>query len=212
MDFIHPLATEYVEKYSEATPSYLKAMYESTLTLHPHAHLQSSWNQGGFLSILSKLLQPKAILEIGTFTGFSSLCLAEGLTGSGVLHTIELRAEDAQKAAEYFALSPKANQLHIHTGDAKQIIPTLSPTWDIVFIDADKTGYIEYYELVLPMLNAHGLIIVDNVLFHGEVLEAPINGKSAKAIQAFNEHILADHRTEQSMLTIRDGLTLIRKK
>jgi len=212
MDFIHPLATEYVEKYSEATPSYLKAMYESTLALHPHAHLQSSWNQGGFLSILSKLLQPKAILEIGTFTGFSSLCLAEGLADSGELHTIELRAEDAQKAAEYFTLSPKANQLHIHTGDAKQIIPTLSPTWDIVFIDADKTGYIEYYELVLPMLNPHGLIIVDNVLFHGEVLEAPINGKSAKAIQAFNEHVLADHRTEQSMLTIRDGLTLIRKK
>ena len=212
MDFIHPLATEYVEKYSEATPSYLRAMYESTLTSHPHAHLQSSWNQGGFLSILSKLIQPKAILEIGTFTGFSSLCLAEGLTDDGVLHTIELRAEDGQKAADYFTLSPNANQLNVHIGEAKQIIPTLSTNWDIVFIDADKTGYIEYYELVLPMLNENGLIIVDNVLFHGEVLEAPIHGKSAKAIQAFNEHVLADPRTEQSMLTIRDGLTLIRKK
>ncbi len=212
MDFIHPLATEYVEKYSEATPGYLRAMYESTLIAHPHAHLQSSWNQGGFLSILSKLIQPNAILEIGTFTGFSSLCLAEGLADNGILHTIELRAEDGKKAAEYFKLSPKANKLHVHIGDAKQIIPTLPHTWDIVFIDADKTGYIEYYELVLPMLNQNGLIIVDNVLFHSEVLEAPINGKSAKAIQAFNEHILADTRTEQSMLTIRDGLTLIRKK
>ena len=212
MEFINPIANTYINDYSQATPSYLKQMYEATLTSHKHGHLQSSWHQGGFLSFMSKLMRPLYILEIGTFTGFSSLCLAEGLADNGILHTIELRAEDGKKAAEYFKLSPKANKLHVHIGDAKQIIPTLPHTWDIVFIDADKTGYIEYYELVLPMLNQNGLIIVDNVLFHSEVLEAPINGKSAKAIQAFNEHILADTRTEQSMLTIRDGLTLIRKK
>lgn len=212
MDFIHPLATDYLEKYSEATPSYLRAMYDATSNAHPHAHLQSSWNQGGFLSMLSKIQQPTSILEIGTFTGFSSLCLVEGLTSEGILHTIELRSEDAEKAISYFKQSPRANQMHVHTGDAKSIIPTLPNSWDLVFIDADKTGYINYYELVLPKLNPNGLIIVDNVLFHGEVLEAPIQGKSAKAIQAFNEHVLNDSRTEQTILSLRDGLTLIRKK
>lgn len=212
MDFIHPLATDYLEKYSEATPGYLRPMYDATSSAHPHAHLQSSWNQGGFLSMLSKIQQPSTILEIGTFTGFSSLCLAEGLTSNGVLHTIELRKEDAEKAISYFTQSPRGHQMQVHTGDAKLIIPTLPFTWDLVFIDADKTGYIDYYELVLPKLNPNGLIIVDNVLFHGEVLEAPIQGKSAKAIQAFNEHVLSDPRTEQTILSLRDGLTLIRKK
>jgi predicted O-methyltransferase YrrM len=212
MDFINPLANDYLDKYSEATPSYLRAMYDATMNAHPHAHLQSSWHQGGFLSMLSKIKNPSYILEIGTFTGFSSLCLAEGLVENGALHTIELRAEDAITAIEYFKQSPRASQLKVHTGDAKAIIPTLTPLWDIVFIDADKTGYIDYYELVLPRLNNDGLIIVDNVLFHGEVLAPTINGKSAKAIQAFNEHVLNDARTEQTMLSIRDGLTLIRKK
>ncbi|MCX6202857.1 MAG: O-methyltransferase [Bacteroidetes bacterium] len=212
MDFINPLANDYTEKYSNATPSYLKSLFEETLTSHQHAHLQSSWTQGGFLSFLSKLLAPTHILEIGTFTGFSALCLAEGLANNGELHTIELRAEDAQKAQAAFNNSPKVNQIKLHTGDAKLIIPTLLKKWDLVFIDADKTGYIEYYNLVMPQLNTNGIIIVDNVLFHGEVLEDSLQGKSAKAIQAFNEHVLSDQNTEQVMLTIRDGLTLIRKK
>ena len=100
----------------------------------------------------------------------------------------------------------------MHVGDAKEIIPTLHKKWDLVFIDADKTSYIEYYNLVLPLLNDKGIMIVDNVLFHGEVLEESIKGKNAKAIQAFNEYVLLDQKTEQVMLTIRDGLTLIRKK
>ena len=212
MDFINPLANDYLDKYSEATPSYLRAMYDETMNTHGHAHLQSSWHQGGFLCMLSKLLRPEFILEIGTFTGFSSLCLAEGLVENGALHTIELRPEDATTAMQHFKQSPKATQLNMHVGDAKEILPTLSPIWDIIFIDADKTGYIDYYELVLPRLNKDGLIIVDNVLFHGEVLAPSISGKSAKAIQAFNEHVLNDARTEQTMLSIRDGLTLIRKK
>ena len=212
MDFIHPLANEYAQKYSNATPEYLKSIYEETLAKHPHAHLQSSWTQGGFLSLISKIVQPHFILEIGSFTGFSALCLAEGLLPNGELHTIELREEDAQKAKLAFSASPKNNQISMHVGDAKEIIPTLSKNWDLVFIDADKTSYIDYYQLVLPALNDNGLIIVDNVLFHGEVLEDSIQGKSAKAIQAFNEYVLQDQKTEQVMITLRDGLTLIRKK
>ena len=211
MDFINPLANDYTQAYSNATPSYLKNLYEETLATHEHGHLQSSWTQGGFLSFISKMLAPTHILEIGSFTGFSALCLAEGLTSNGALHTIELREEDAQKVKAAFDINPRSKQLHMHVGDAKEIIPTLQKKWDLVFIDADKTSYIEYYNLVLPLLNDKGIMIVDNVLFHGDVLEASIKGKSAKAIQAFNEYVLLDQKTEQVMLTIRDGLTLIRK-
>jgi predicted O-methyltransferase YrrM len=174
--------------------------------------LQSNWHQGGLLSFISKLVRPTHILEIGTFTGFSTLCLAEGLQENGMIHTIELRAADAIKANSYFEASPHASKIKLHQGDAKKIIPTLNYQWDLIFIDADKTGYQAYYDLVLPTLNKDGLIIVDNVLFHGEVLEEKVAGKSAKAIQAFNEYVLNDESTEQTILTIRDGLTLIRKK
>ena len=163
MDFIHPLANEYTQKYSNCTPSYLKSLYEDTRANHAHAHLQSSWTQGGFLSFISKLMQPHSILEIGSFTGFSALCLAEGLSNNGELHTIELREEDARKAMQTFSTSPKSSQINMHVGDAKQIIPSLNKKWDLVFIDADKTSYIDYYNLVLPKLNENGIIIVDNV-------------------------------------------------
>jgi caffeoyl-CoA O-methyltransferase len=212
MDFINPIANNYIDQYSDATPLYLKEMYEYTLQEHPHAHLQSNWHQGGVLSFISKLIKPSKILEIGTFTGFSALCLAAGLAEQGELHTIELREEDGKKAKSYFEKSPHASQINLHIGDAKSIIPNLNHQWDLVFIDADKTGYIEYYNLVLPLLNPNGLIIVDNVLFHGDVLEEKISGKSAKAIQAFNEYVLNDANTEHTLITLRDGLTLIRKK
>ncbi len=212
MEFINPIAHTYIDQFSQATPSYLKEMYEATIASHAHAHLQSNWHQGGLLSFMSKLKKPSRILEIGTFTGFSTLCLAEGLSENGLLYTIELRQEDAQTASRYFDKSPYADKIKVHTGDAKAIIPTLHEKWDLVFIDADKTGYIEYYNLVLPQLNFEGMIIVDNVLFHGDVLEEKILGKSAKAIQAFNEYVQQDNRTEHTILTVRDGLTLIRKK
>ena len=212
MDFIQQAANDYVAHYSDATPAYLRPMYEQTLLSHPHAHLQSNWNQGGFLSFFSKLMAPQTILEIGTFTGFSTLCLAEGLTATGTLDTIELRAEEANAARVHFNASAKGQQIISHIGDAKNILPTLHKQWDLVFIDADKTGYIEYVNLVLPMLSDKGVIIADNVLFHGQVFEEKITGKNALAIHAFNEYILAHKGIEKIMLTVRDGLTLIRKK
>lgn len=212
MDFINPLANEYCAQFSNSTPSFLRDMYEATLASHPHAHLQSSWTQGGFLAFLSQIMAPKRILEIGTFTGFSTLCLVEGLTSEGEMHTIELRAQDAQTAKNNFTkLAPKKNII-LHQGDAKEILPPLNGPWDMVFIDADKTSYIDYYTIVLPQLNKNGIIIVDNVLFHGDVLQDTVTGKSAKAIQAFNEYVANDTSTQQVMLTVRDGLTLIRKK
>jgi len=212
MDFIQQAANDYVAHYSDATPAYLRPLYEQTILSHPHAHLQSNWNQGGFLSFFSKLLAPQSILEIGTFSGFSTLCLAEGLNSTGTLDTIELRTEDANAARTHFDRSPKGQQIISHIGDAKNILPSLNKQWDLVFIDADKTGYIEYVNLVLPMLSDKGVIIADNVLFHGQVFEETITGKNALAIHAFNEYILAHKDIEKIMLTVRDGLTLIRKK
>jgi caffeoyl-CoA O-methyltransferase len=212
MDFIQPAANDYVAHYSDATPAYLRPMYEQTIMSHPHAHLQSNWNQGGFLSFFSKLLVPNTILEIGTFTGFSTLCLAEGLTATGSIDTIELRGEDANAARIHFDASTKGHQIISHVGDAKTILPTLTKQWDLVFIDADKTGYIEYINLVLPMLSDKGVIIADNVLFHGQVFEENRSGKNALAINAFNEFVLQHKGLEKIMLTVRDGLTLIRKR
>ena len=159
MDFIQPAANDYVEQFSDATPAFLRPMYEQTKLIHPHAHLQSNWNQGGFLSFFSKLLAPQFILEIGTFTGFSTLCLAEGLNATGSIDTIELRSEDAASARAHFDASTKSHQIISHVGDAKAILPTLTKQWDLVFIDADKTGYIDYVNLVLPMLSDKGVII-----------------------------------------------------
>jgi len=128
-----------------------------------------------------------------------------------MLHTIELRQEDAATAQRYFNESTYAKMIQLHLGDALQVIPSLNEKWDLVFIDADKVNYINYYELTLPKLKSGGWIIADNVLFHGQVLEEEVKGKNALAIQAFNDHVKNDSRVEQVLLTVRDGLMLIKK-
>ena len=138
--------------------------------------------------------------------------LAEGLRSDGALHTIEIREEDAATARRNFGIAKNGKLIHLHVGNALEIIPTIPINWDIVFIDADKTGYIDYYEMVLPRLSERGIIIADNVLFHGQVLKENIDGKNAKAIHAFNQYVQNDERVEQVMLTVRDGLLLIKKK
>jgi predicted O-methyltransferase YrrM len=156
------------------------------------------------------MIRPQKILEIGTFTGFSALCLAKGLQPGGSLHTIELREDDAATAKKYF-VQANVNSIVLHVGDAREIIPSLEEQWDLVFIDADKVSYIDYYELTLPAVKQGGFILADNVLFHGEVLQAELKGKNAKAIQAFNEYVANDNRVEKVLLTVRDGLLLIKK-
>jgi predicted O-methyltransferase YrrM len=212
MELVHPLAEAYASLHSSPDDALLAQIQASTLAEHGHAHMLSSPVQGRFLSMISQLIQPKLVLEIGTFTGYSALCLAKGLASDGQLHTIELREEDAAKSKANFSISERAEQIHLHIGDAKTIIPNLTPLWDLVFIDADKTGYIDYYELLVPRMAKNGLMIADNVLFHGQVLETPLSGKNAKAIDAFNAHVAADPRTEQVLLTVRDGLLLIKIK
>jgi len=212
IQLIHPLAETYADLITEQANPLLQLIDYTTSTTHAQPHMLSGHVQGRFLSFISQLLRPANILEIGTFTGYSALCLAEGLTENGTLHTIELRENDAEIAQQNFSASKHKNQIHLHIGNAIDIIPTLNKSWDLVFIDADKTGYIHYYDLIVPMLNKNGLIIADNVLFHGQVLEEPLKGKNAKAIDAFNKHVANDNRVEQVLLTIRDGLLLIKKK
>jgi len=212
MELVNELSEKYVDAFTSDEEALLQSVNEYTMQHHPHAHMLSGKVQGQFLSSISQLLQPKRILEVGTFTGYSALCLAQGLQPDGLLYTLELRAADAVTAQQYFDQSTYKEQLKLLVGDAKAIIPTLNETWDIVFIDADKTGYIDYYELILPNLRPNGLLIADNILFHGQVLEPEITGKNAKAIHAFNEHVKKDDRVQQVLLTVRDGLSFIRKK
>lgn len=211
MELIHADAENYAAKFTTNVQPVEREVLDFTYTQHPHAHMISGNLQGKFLEFISGLFQPKRILEIGTFTGFSALCLAKGLSADGQLHTIELREEDAETARGFFSKSSQSHQIHLHIGDAKQIIPQLEETWDLVFIDADKVSYIEYYELTLPLLKTGGIIIADNVLFHGQVLLPEITGKNATAIHSFNQHVADDNRVEQVMLTVRDGIMLIKK-
>ena len=209
---VNEIAEKYADRFTSHQSELLENIHRQTLASHAHAHMLSSKLQGQLLSFLSTLLRPAYILDIGTFTGYSALCLAEGLTKDGALHTIELRDADAETSIENFKISKYADQIFLHRGNALDIIPSLNYKWDIVFIDADKTNYINYYEMVLPLLSDNGVMIADNVLFHGQVLEENISGKNALAIHAFNEHVANDTRTEQVMLTVRDGLMLIKKR
>ena len=182
MHWINNLAEDYASTYTSQLDDVLMKIYEDTVGNHPHAQMISGPLQGKFLEFISSLLRPKYILEIGTFTGFSAICLAKGLQAGGELHTIELREEDANTAWKNILMAGFSDKIHLHRGDAKEIIKVLQYNWDLVFIDADKTSYITYYEEALQRLSEHGFILADNVLFHGQVLEEKIDNKSAKAI------------------------------
>ena len=210
MEIVNPLAQAYAEQVSSAEdPTQLAISRKASI--HPHGQMSSGHLQGKLLELISHLMQPARILEIGTFMGYSAICLAKGLQQGGKLHSIELRAEDVAVAQGHINQAHLEDRIILHQGNALDIIAELAETWDLVFIDADKTGYEAYYKLVLPRLRPGGLIIADNVLFHGEVLENEIRGKNAKAIHAFNEMVKKDSSVEKVLLTVRDGLLLIRK-
>ena len=211
MELLNEKAEKYIQHFSSPQNALLQEILNDTYRDHPHAHMVSGEVQGQFLQMISQMIRPLKVLEIGTFTGFSALCLAVGLQPGGTVHTIELREDDAKTALQYFNKSEHKDNIILHVGNAKDIIPTLKEEWDLVFIDADKMSYIDYYELTLQQLKKGGYILADNVLFHGQVLEETITGKNAIAIHAFNEHVLADKRTEQVMISLRDGISLIRK-
>jgi caffeoyl-CoA O-methyltransferase len=211
MDIVHQPAQLYSEKYTSPEDALLKEVADFTYNNHPHAQMLSGHLQGKLLEMMSLMIQPERILEIGTFTGYSALCLAKGLKENGKLHTLELREQDANTAQNFFNRSSLKEKIILHIGEASELIGKLQETWDLVFIDADKENYIHYFNLILPKVRVNGFILADNVLFHGQVLEEEIKGKNAKAIQAFNDFIVNRNDIEKLMLPVRDGLYVIRK-
>jgi predicted O-methyltransferase YrrM len=211
VDLIDPAVQAYAEKFSSPEDELLKEINEWTVSHHPEQHMLSGHLQGKVLEAISWMVRPQRILEIGTFTGYSALCLAKGLAPGGQLHTIEIREQDAARARAYFDRSTFAHQIILHTGQALEIIPALNETWDLVFIDADKPAYIDYFEMVMPHVRQNGFILADNIFFHGQVLEDHPTGKSARGIADFNKHISERKDIEKVILTLRDGVYVVRK-
>jgi len=211
MELTNTTAQHYCEKYTSPEDELLKEIANYTYQNHVHSQMLSGHLQGKLLEIISCMVQPSRILEVGTFTGYSALCLAKGLVQNGQLHTIELREEDALKAKSYFDRSFFKEKIILHIGDALKIIGELNETWDLVFIDADKENYTHYFNQIFSKVRPGGFILADNVLFHGQVLEKEIKGKNAIAIQQFNDHIMERTDVEKLMLPVRDGMYIIRK-
>lgn len=211
MHFLSDDLENYIAQHSQTEPELLAALNRETHLKIMQPRMLSGHFQGRVLSMLSKIIRPNQILEIGTYTGYATLCLAEGLNLNGQLHTIELNDELSIIQQKYFNLSPYKNQIKPYYGNAREIIPTLSQTFDLVFIDADKESYTTYFDLILPKMNKGGIILSDNVLWSGKVVE-PIktNDKSTQAIMAYNQKINEDPRVETVLLPIRDGLTVTR--
>lgn len=211
MNFIPAELELYVERHSEDEPQILADLNRETYQKILLPRMLSGHYQGRILSMLSKLISPKVILEIGTYTGYATLCLAEGLRKDGKIHTIDINEELFDFQRKYFDRSDWGSQIEQHLGDAVSIIPTINDVFDLVFIDADKENYLNYFELIIGKMNSGGVIISDNVLWSGKVLEeAKPNDLSTKVLQEYNSFLKNDSRVETLVLPIRDGLTVCR--
>lgn len=212
MHFIPEKLDDYVVAHSESEPELLQQLTRETYQKILQPIMLSGPYQGRILSMISKLINPKSILEIGTFTGYSTLCLAEGLHKDGEIHTIDVNEELVDFQRKYFDKSEYGSQIFQHLGNAIDIIPTLNKSFDLIFIDADKPNYVNYFHLIIDKLNSGGIILSDNVLWHGKVIE-PLQPDdfSTQAIMAYNTLLKEDSRIESVLLPIRDGLTISRK-
>lgn len=213
MHFIPEKLDDYVVKHSEDEPELLKQLSRETHQKILQPRMLSGHYQGRVLSMISKLVNPKNILEIGTYTGYSALCLAEGMQPYGELHTIDINEELFAFQRKYFDKSAYRKQIHQHLGNALEIIPKLNMTFDLVFIDADKENYPNYFHGIIDKLNSGGLILSDNVLWSGKVIEK-VEDKDidTKGVIAYNTILKNDSRIETVILPIRDGLSISRKK
>ena len=213
MHFISEKLDDYVVKHSEEEPALLKALTRETYQKILQPRMLSGHYQGRVLSVLSKIIRPKTILELGTFTGYSALCLAEGLDKNGVLHTIDVNEELVDFQRSYFDKSNYGSQIIQHLGSAIDIIPTLDTTFDLVFMDADKPNYINYFHQIIDKLNPGGVILSDNVLWSGKVIETlDPSDVSTKIVLEYNALLKEDPRLETVLFPIRDGLTVSIKK
>lgn len=211
MHFISEELEDYAALHSENEPELLAALNRETHQKILQPRMLSGHFQGRVLSMISKLVNPKHILEIGTYTGYAALCLAEGLQEEGTLDTIDNNEELYDFQKKYFDKSAWSGQITQHLGNALDIIPTLGKKFDLVFIDADKENYINYFHMIVPLMNKGGIILSDNVLWSGKVLEpVKANDKSTKILLEYNKLLKDDTRVETVLLPIRDGLTVSR--
>jgi predicted O-methyltransferase YrrM len=206
---------DYAEKYTSGESEILRELREKTFGERSDKAMLSGFYQGRLLSMFSKMIQPKLILEIGTYMGYSALCLAEGLTDDGKIITLDMQPETHEVAKSFWAKSDLNDKIDGRLGDATEIIPTLDETFDLVFIDADKPNYANYYDLVFPKMRIGGLIIADNVLWSGQVLDAEGGwsvDESTQALHEYNQKIIADERVTNILFAVRDGLMIARKE
>jgi caffeoyl-CoA O-methyltransferase len=210
MEFIDPQLQKYAESHTTAESELLKKINRETHALIMKPRMLSGHMQGRFLSLISKMICPERILEIGTYTGYSALCLAEGLQPQGKLITLDINEELEDRVNGYFRESAFANQIIYRIGNALNIIPQLNESFDLVFIDADKENYSNYYDLVFDKVKVGGYLLADNVLWSGKVIDSKPD-KDTRSVLAFNDKVHNDPRVENVLLPIRDGITLIRK-
>ena len=204
---------EYIEQHSSAESDVLKQITRSTHLEVINPRMLSGHVQGRVLSMLSHMIQPQRILELGTFTGYSALCLAEGLTNDGRLITIEHNDEMESAIRRNLALSPLGEKIELVIGDAIEVLRRLNEKLDLVFIDADKKQYCDYLDLVIPLLRPGGWILADNTLWDGHIIDPTYDkDKQTIALRAFNDKVMQDERLDKVILPLRDGLTIIRKK
>lgn len=204
---------EYILRHIDEEDDYLKALYRDTHVKLLRPRMASGHLQGRMLKMFVRMIRPKQILEIGTYSGYSALCMAEGLDEGSLLHTFEINDEQEDFTRPWLEQSPYADKIMFYIGDALERVPQLGITFDLVFVDGDKRKYMEYYEMSLAHLSPGGYIIADNTLWDGHVTETPNpNDAQTIGIQAFNEFVAKDNRVEKVILPLRDGLTIIRKK
>lgn len=213
MEFIDQKLDDYVCLHTTEEDDLLKELNRQTHLKVLQPRMLSGHFQGRFLSMISKMIQPTSILEIGTYTGYSALCLAEGLKKGGKLTTIDKNPELEEFVRNFFKKSAYNENIEFVIADAMEYIPSINQSFDLVFIDADKGNYLNYYKLVIDMIPSGGYILADNVLWSGKVIdEKSMNDKDTKAIMEFNQFVMNDYRVENVLLPIRDGLFLMRKK
>ena len=211
MNFISDQLQQYIDDHSMEESDLLKALDRETHQKVLQPRMLSGSYQGRLLALLAKMIGPKKILEVGTYTGYATLCMAEGLTTGGSIDTIDHNEELADMQRRYFDQSPYGNQIVQHLGEAKDILKTLSGPYDLVFLDADKENYPHYFDLIIDKLETGGILLSDNVLWSGKVLEKATD-EATSALQAYNHKINTDERVETVVLPIRDGLTITRKR